>query len=188
MLLGDELWITAGKNKPWAVCTRGDQSRYYKEKTLTCSVWGCVFLFLSVCTRVRLVCVCHGFRPISWKSVAMLNRGCNQPVISHVHRKVCLADWGCLSFIQFVTAPGRALKIFWQMGTDNKRSALLFNNEDSSVNRWKFRQHIFMCDLPFCPPWRRCNEASALSFAPKAHSFFSTWYSTCDLSIFCSGI
>lgn len=24
----------------------------------------------------------------------MQNRGCNQPVISHVNRKVCLADWG----------------------------------------------------------------------------------------------
>ncbi len=147
----------------------------------------CLRVCVSVCECLHAclvcvcvcVCVCHGFRPISWKSVLMLNRGCNQPVISHVHRKVCLADWGVVYLsIQLITAPGRLLKIFWLIGTDNKSTALLFNNEDSFVKRWKFQQHTFMRDLPFCPPWRKnitCNDASAVSFAQN-HVIFCVWF------------
>lgn len=50
-----------------------DQSSYYRVRASACD-----------CVRAPL-------NPIT-DTVVMLNRGCNQPVISHVHRKVCLAD------------------------------------------------------------------------------------------------
>lgn len=57
---------------------------------------------MRVCTHVWFVC---GFRPISWKSVRTLNRGCNRPVISHVHRKVCSANWGVVYLFMRLIGP-----------------------------------------------------------------------------------
>lgn len=151
-----------------------------------CSLGASVSVFgLCVC-----VSVCLGFRPISWKSVVMLHRGCNQPVISHVHRKSLFIWLGsCLSVHRARTAPEwlfrnfQSVKICSLKGMDDQRT-FVFNN--ASVKMWKFQEDNFTCDLLF---QRRknitCNDSRSKPFhLCQKHM----WLATCDLWITCSDI
>lgn len=101
-----------------------------------------------------------------------LNRGCNQPVTSHVHRKVCSADGGGVYlFIKAHTDPGKRCSKFLQIKTNlcTQNGVFFFDDMDIPVGFF-FKHNIFwgFCTWTLC--WDFRNQDKPLS------QFWKTWF------------